>query len=163
GLGGVAAAPNNLDREPSPLSDWGSNWLGYSRYDGVVVTADALAAAPEPVRTALWQYAEAGGTLAILGKGPSVPAGCEATRRDVEGLAVYDAGFGHCLVTADDKYPDWPGQRWGTLSEMWHDTPSAWTQMQTTADANRRFRVVDNLQVPVRGLFVLMLGFAVLI
>jgi hypothetical protein len=47
---------------------WSSDWLAYSRYDGIVITADDLKAVPAEVRAALWQYVETGGALLVLGK-----------------------------------------------------------------------------------------------
>src|SRR5262249_23112452 len=46
-----------------PLTEWSANWLGYSRYNGVVVTGDDLRAAPAEGQDAVWRYVECGGGL----------------------------------------------------------------------------------------------------
>jgi hypothetical protein len=154
---------SQLEQDPAPLQEWSANWLGYSRYDGIVVTAGELAAAPEGVRTAVWQYAEAGGTLLVLGKDVAVPPAWKGRRHESTGLTCYQTAFGRCVVAADDRFPSWPAERWTLLGELWHDTSDAWNMMASAADANRRFRIVDDVQIPVRGLFVLMLAFSILI
>src|SRR5262245_47289934 len=50
-----------------PLTEWSVNWLGYSRYSGVVVTGDDLRSAPAAVQDALWRYVECGGVLLVVG------------------------------------------------------------------------------------------------
>jgi hypothetical protein len=160
--GPPTALKNQLEQEDRPLAEWSPHWLGYSRYDGVVVAADELAAAPEPVRTALWQYAETGGLLLVMGRDVAVPPAWKARPgSDDTGLAVHDTGLGRCLVAPENKVGDWSKERWRDLSRRWRGTASTWSQMQSPGDANRRFRVVEDVRVPVRGLFVLMLVFAV--
>src|SRR5207302_1686161 len=39
----------------SPATRWSTNWLGYSRYDGVVVTGDELREVPSAVQAALFR------------------------------------------------------------------------------------------------------------
>jgi hypothetical protein len=51
-----------------PTQEWSANWLGYSRYSGVVVTSDDLRAASAAVQDALWRYVECGGVLLIFGQ-----------------------------------------------------------------------------------------------
>jgi hypothetical protein len=157
---GVAILGAQLIRADAPAEIWGTNWLGYSRYDGVVVTAEDLKAAPA-VQTALWQYAETGGALLVLGA-VRVPEGWrKGSSRD--GCTAYDAGFGHCLVSADGRFADWLDDRWRSLRESWAATGQPWQRTRTVVDANREFPVVDDLGIPVRGLFVLMLLFTLTI
>src|SRR5262245_21643572 len=40
----------------SPISEWSGNWLGYSGFDVVALTAEELREAPEAVRSALWRF-----------------------------------------------------------------------------------------------------------
>lgn len=53
-----------------PVQEWSAHWLGYSRYNGVVMTGDELRAAPAAVQEALWRYVECGGALLIFGQWP---------------------------------------------------------------------------------------------
>src|SRR4030095_6585810 len=57
----------------SPTPEWSANWVGYSSFDGVMITAEELSGAPEAVRSALWRFAECGGSLVIIG-GWEIPA-----------------------------------------------------------------------------------------
>ena len=41
--------------------------MGYSGFDAVALTAEELREAPDAVRSALWRFAECGGSLLIIG------------------------------------------------------------------------------------------------
>src|SRR5262249_53201279 len=56
-------AHTQLTASQEPFESWSTDWLAYSRYDGIVVRGDDLKAMPPAVRTALWQYVETGGSL----------------------------------------------------------------------------------------------------
>ncbi len=146
-----------------PTSSWLTTWLGYSRYDGIVVTGDELAAAPSAVRDALWQYAETGGSLLVLGTA-SVPESWKNLKRDEQGVTVYTTGLGTVLVCNDDRYGAWKDKRWSVLAAAWTANASnPWHQISNATEANRQLRVVDDVGIPVRGLFSLMLVFTLTI
>jgi hypothetical protein len=76
-------------------------------------------------------------------------------------MTVYpQAGFGHCVVCPDTR---WTIERFVVLNNLFNETANPWRSPLSAADANRMFRVVDSAGVPVRGLFVLMLLFAIVI
>jgi hypothetical protein len=52
----------------SPLAEWSTNWMSYSRFSSVVIYANELNGAPEAVRSALLRYVERGGSLLVVGK-----------------------------------------------------------------------------------------------
>jgi hypothetical protein len=168
GMGGFPVVRGQLMRSDFPVIRWSKSWLGYSRYDGVVVTAKDLAdlrlsgAEGQAVRTALWQYVETGGVLVVLGPGePSLPASW-ARRRAPQGLTEYHAGFGRCLVSADRDPSKWDETHWQLLDQAWSQTASPWQQAgRSLTELNNTFPVVDDIGVPVRGLFVLMIAFSV--
>jgi hypothetical protein len=141
---------------------WSASWLAYSCYDGVVLTADELGGAPPSTQAALWQFAETGGTLLVLGEA-KVPEGWRPHGGPSSGYRVYDAGFGQGIVAAGDDYGSWPKSRWEELRAAWSRTAAPWGRVRTVVEANNDFPVVDDIGVPVRGLFVLMLVFAVAI
>jgi hypothetical protein len=171
-VGGMPAPPpgampgltivSQIIKAEGPLEAWGTSWLGYSRYDAVVVTGAELAAAPPAVQSALWQYAETGGALVVLGA-VTPPDSWKKRRSDVAGMTVYEAGFGRCLASADPAFKSWPTDRWWNLAGVWQETASPWERSMTAAEANRLFRIVEDVGIPVRGLFVLMLLFTVAI
>jgi hypothetical protein len=53
----------------TPLQEWSANWVAYSSYDGVVITAEELRDAPAAVRSALLSFTECGGSLIIVSPG----------------------------------------------------------------------------------------------
>ena len=152
-----------------PASKWNTNWLGFSRYDGVIVTAEDIRQMPPDVQSALWRYVECGGALFVLGEQelpeswglkeslkPELPT-------DSAGIAVYNVGFGQCIVSAAKDTKDLDQQQWRYVVESWTKTAIPWQWDNSVEDANRIFPVVSKLGIPVRGLFLLMLLFAVAI
>ncbi|HKC87666.1 MAG TPA: hypothetical protein VKG02_16895, partial [Blastocatellia bacterium] len=63
----------------SPTPEWSANWVGYTSFDAVMITAEELSGAPEAVRSALWRFAECGGSLLIIGDW-EIPAQWRARR-----------------------------------------------------------------------------------
>jgi hypothetical protein len=148
----------------TPVEAWSPHWLGYTRYDGIVVTGDDLRTAPAPVQTALWQYVETGGSLLVLGSASNLPEGWKRRQHEKAGFTVHEAGFGECLVSSDDNIDQWKRERWNPLEASWKATATPWEGGQRRSDdANRLFPVVDDIGVPVKGLFVLMLLFTLAI
>jgi hypothetical protein len=155
--------PTHVVTSEVPVSFWMTTWLGYSRYDGVVMTGEELAAAPESVQAALWQYAETGGSLLVLGTA-NVPASWKKRREDKAGMAVYQTGLGTALLCGEAGYGDWPLERWSVVADAWVAAASnSWHQIGTAGDANRLLRLVDDVGIPVGGLFTLMILFSVVI
>lgn len=149
---------------PEPVENWSNNWLAYSRYDGVVVTADELKRMPAGVRSALWQYVETGGFLFVIG--PADLHGLSAVTETVPdaGWTRINAGFGQCLISPETDYKKWNLAQFQKLNLEWSRIVSSWSDPQRgTADANGIFPVVDDLGIPVKGLFVLMFLFTMAI
>jgi hypothetical protein len=174
GAGGtffLAALGGNVKllRADGPLDGWPTEWLAYSRYDGIVITADEWTKGQPGVNTALLQYAETGGTLILVGKdATALPASW--TRRPPDrdhGMSIYTAGFGRCIVCPEEVRPGLgltvADERLAVVATLCNEGANAWRNVLSAADANRQFRVVEEAGVPVRGLFVLMLLFAITI
>jgi hypothetical protein len=140
---------------------WPESWLGYSRYDGVVVSSKALAALKAEARTALFQYVECGGSLTVLGSG-KVADSWTPERNDRARYTLHRPGFGQCVV-ADDNVPLWHGEFWAVVARSWGDTAKPWTVNYSPVEANQRFPVVENLALPARGLFALIVVFAIVL
>jgi hypothetical protein len=151
-----------FSRPELDVTAWSTSWLAYSCYDGVVVSGDELGRAPAAVQTALWQFAETGGALLVLGEA-KLPDGWRPRGGPTADHKLYDAGFGEAVVALDDRYTSWPAARWGELRTAWTHTGDPWQHYRSVPEANSAFPVVDDVGVPVRGLFALMLVFVVLI
>jgi hypothetical protein len=157
----VAPVAAQLVRSDLPPEMWSGNWLAYSRYDGIVVTDEDLAVMPSETKTALWQYVETGGCLLVLGQAELPPGWKRQAKEDV--FAVYQGGFGSCLTTANRGFERWPHPRWAALAHRWAETARPWQGERNTIAAHQKFPVVDNVGIPVKGLFLLMLLFTILI
>jgi hypothetical protein len=153
---------NALYEVQTPIRSQSRHWLGYSRYDGMVLTSAELGTAPPEVLIALWHYVESGGCLLVAGAYP-VPAAWEKTRQDRDGLASYYPGFGQCLVVREPDINKWEPRQWRYITAMWQQVGRPWHEILSPDGANRRLPVVAEQRVPVRSLFLVMLVFAVLI
>jgi hypothetical protein len=156
--GGVAGGYRHFQSCSQDLPDWSKRWLAYSSYDGLVLSADQVRAAPATVREALWRYVECGGSLLILGPA-KVPDAWQRKVHEKDGLTTYYGGFGECLVGPIGNVDQWAPQRFARLAKAWDNTAQPWQRQRTITEANNDFPVVDNVSIPVRGLFALMLIF----
>jgi hypothetical protein len=153
-----------------PVGRWSNrNWLGYTRYDGIVLTReewDGLAggtAEAQAVRVVLCQYTEGGGVLVILGQGAlAIPASWKRSPTQGTGAAIYFAAFGQCIQT-DQRDSTSFGEVWDQLNRSWSETSRPFQSNRSLSDANKNLPIVDDIGVPVRGLFVLMVVFALVI
>jgi hypothetical protein len=139
---------------------WSGDWLSYSRYDGITITADEFNALPAEARSALWRYVETGGVLLVAG--PADLRGLSAvtkTTRDSARWTMVHAGFGQCFVSPDAQADRWDAAHYRALLKAMQDAASAWRGQRGTAHANQVFPIVDDLGIPIKGLFVLMFLF----
>jgi hypothetical protein len=140
---------------------WSTNWLAYTRYDGIIVKAAELNAMPAGIQTALWQYVETGGALLVLGRadlrGLSI---LMETKKEPPGWLTVRAGFGVCRLSPDDNYDAWGRKHFDFLMSDWRNTAAVWSaNRRSTVEANQEFPVIDDLGIPVKGLFLLMFVF----
>ena len=143
-----------------PVTDWDPGWLAYSGYDAILLTAEELAKAPDNVRTALFQYAEVGGNLTILGKWK--PPGKWTERRENFGtFSRYYPAFGNCLVVPETAPSKWKASTWEQLAFAWERSAAvAFGDAMSEGQANMMLPVASG-GIPVRGLFILMVLFCV--
>jgi hypothetical protein len=164
----------------SPTPEWSANWVGYSSFDGVMITAEELSGAPDAVRSALWRFAECGGSLLIIG-GWEIPAQWRGRRvNEVEvtleadpskkySMALssktqsYNVGFGWVTVIDAAGVKNVLPTQWGAIKNSWNGSRPAGKNYSDIVEINKDFPVVERIGIPVRGLFVLMLMFVVVI
>jgi hypothetical protein len=147
------------------------SWLAYSCYDGVALARDDLKALPAKVRFALERYVECGGSLLIVGpwqppehwrrtrSTPTTPL----PKNQVTPFQTYYPGFGQCFVSSESDLRRVDPAPWRYIAESWGQTAKPLTEERSVTTANGDFPVVENVSTPVRGLFVVMLLFAVTI
>ncbi|MBN1675729.1 MAG: hypothetical protein JXR37_32095 [Kiritimatiellae bacterium] len=152
-----------LVKAESDVRNWTTSWLGWTCYDGVVVTEADLQDMPSAVRAALWRYVECGGSLLVIGDfavpEPWPRLACEAP----PGLKAWYVGFGQVIAS-----PQAAGEHLGReqllyVRKAWIESRQPWAGVSNAGEANRVFPVVDDVGVSIRFLFLLMLGFAVVI
>jgi hypothetical protein len=144
------------------VTSWSRHWLGYSGHDGVVLAEADLKAFRPRERAALGQYVECGGSLLILGSFRA-PAAWNRTRIQLDGMTTYYPGFGQCLVVQETDINKWEPDQWHVIAAMWDRSARPWEDVQTPSDAQQRFPVVENIRIPVRTLFVVLLIFSLMI
>ena len=152
-----------------PVSEWSTSWLGFSCYDGVVVTGDDIQRMPPDVQSALWRYVETGGALFVL-EGRELPESWGlngALKSELSNnagrLIVCNVGFGECIVSPEMDTKSLDQDQWRRVVASWLKTAAPWQWESVVDGANTIFPVVNKLGIPVRGLFLLMLLFAVTI
>ena len=152
-----------------PVSAWSTSWLGFSCYDGVVVTEDDIRTMPPDVQGAIWRYVECGGALFVLGGGELPDSWklegslkSELSTESAE-IAAYDVGFGQCIVSPEMDMKGLSQEQWRVIVGAWMQTALPWRWEDGIEEGNTLFSVVSSLGIPVRGLFFLMVLFAVAI
>ncbi len=147
------------------VETWSSDWLGYTRYDGIIVTANEWKLMPAGVRSALWLYVESGGFLFVLGSfDPRGLSGIAEIETRADGWKTIRAGFGRCSIAPNDDYTRWTDEMFQKLSAEWKSTHALWEGgHRNTIDAHQEFPVVEDLGIPVKSLFTLMFVFTLAI
>jgi hypothetical protein len=174
---GPPQAPFAFLRSELPVSQWSPNWLGYSCYDAIVVTEQEAEEMPAQVQLAIRRYVECGGTLLIHGR--KIPAVFSDGK---EGVLV---GFGRVMASLDGggkatatkpSKDSWFGRLAASFERLnvsnndknaWNATYKKLTDAPThiympTEKPNVLYHLlVAETSVPVRGLFGLVLLFAI--
>jgi hypothetical protein len=138
-----------------PANQWSPNWLGYSCFDAIVLTAKDVEQMPPEAQLALRRYLECGGTILVPGrKVPTVFS--ENAMKD--GGGGYFVGRGRAVASgASDT-------NWNAAA-----TKLRGLSLQSTRDnsnprgMDHHHLLVAESHVPIRGMFTLVLLFAVAI
>ena len=155
-----------------PLNEWSANWLGYTQFDGMIITSEELREMPSGVRAALWSYLECGGSLLVIGSW-EVPNEWRSRHDSIIGassrkndLPFYHVGFGTLILTGSIEPKKIEAKQWADIMSHWRGTRAGKTdafERLTPSQVNQEFPIVDRLGVPVRGFFVLMILFVIVI
>ncbi len=147
-----------------PPAQWSDHWLGYSRYDGLVVTAADVDAMPQAVISAIRKYVALGGCLTVLGDwtpaGPWRVHGAAEVDHDITSHAL---GFGEVQRLAEQDAGLISPQQYRRMGRSWQANARLWYVTRSPQQANRDFPVVEDVSVPVGGLLVLMIAFTIVI
>lgn len=165
----VAALPEDPDlerylRATIPVAAWSDDWLAYSGYDGIVLASRELDEMSAGTRRALVRYVETGGSLTVAGEWPSAELAAALRRwgpaAEERGWKVTYAGFG--TVLAGSLGPD-AGAAAERLESSWFRSRGAWTMLRDPGGVHRLFSVKADVRVPVRGIFLVVVAFTLLI
>lgn len=151
-----------LAKAETPVANWSQNWLGYSRYDGIFVTGNDMRQMPPDVQTAVIRYVECGGSLLVLGSW-TVPDTWQRWEKSEAGIRIWHMGFGECLVLPEENIASLTEERRRRLLDSWQGTQQTRRQSAGVEAANEMFPVVEKFGVPVQGMFILVLVFAIVI
>lgn len=146
-------------RAESEPSQWNASWLDYTRFDAVVLGCAEWNAAAAGVRDALIRYTAAGGTLALVGTEPVEDPlrTCFAADRGVE----LRRGLGRILRFADARPSYWDQGGLRAFVERARESNRRWRALRD--GKGNDFPVAGELRVPVRGIYFLLVVFALLI
>jgi hypothetical protein len=152
-----------------PLNEWSANWLGYTQFNGIVLTSDDLREMPSDVRTALWRYLECGGSLLVIGSWEA-PQQWEGRQHSIisasnrrNDLPFYYIGFGTLILTGNVDPKQIDAGQWTEIKDHWEDSRPEDSFFTPLAEINRAFPVIDRIGVPVRGFFIMMIVFVIVI
>lgn len=158
-----------IETSSRTLAEWSANWLALTRHDAIVLREAELRDATPPVRLAIERFTRAGGTLVVF-EAATAPEDCAAIEIRPDTLYVCREGFGTRFVTTAPEPAPFVATEVGGWVESMRDSfkpfadPSmAWGggPFRGGVVPTNAFRVVDELTVPVRGLFVAMTLFAI--
>lgn len=138
----------SIFRHELPAAAWSDNWLGYTCYDTVLLTEKEAHELSKGAQLALRRYAESGGTVLIQGNNAPELMVADATPVDPKSFPV---GFGIIRLTGLG------------------DSDEGWMSLRATGfDEGRSEQrpgssLIANPKVPVKGIFLFVLVFAVVV
>lgn len=156
------------ERTTVPVSQWSESWLGYTSFDGLVMTSNEWRTLPARVRDAICSWVDAGGSLLVVGK-LDVPARwigrVDAWRSSSQSrVKTARVNFGIIAVVELNGLTDWSETEFtSAYNDLWNNSAAAGAAPMAISDANTTFPVTDSLGVPARGMLAIMLLFAILI
>ncbi|MHC4926132.1 MAG: hypothetical protein ACYTER_02170 [Planctomycetota bacterium] len=152
----------SLNLSEVPTSSWSRNWLSYSRYNGIMLTGNEWQTAGPEVQRGILEYVSCGGNLTIVGPA-ELDSSVTALETDFGIFKTVFPGFGVIHQTNQAKIASWKNSDWQVLKDTWLGLSRTLQNTKSVKAANDWFPVIDNLNVPVRGLLLIVLLFAILI
>ncbi len=151
-----------LVRAEHDIQLWSAHWLGYSRYDGIMMQGADWTAAPEPVKAALASYIKAGGTLTLLGDFESASFPGVVYTKSQHNMNIYAAGFGRLTAIPTDEINGINDAQLNYLKEEWRITQLPFINIPDEAAANKAFPIIDGFDFNLKSFLLIMLIFVIL-
>ncbi len=95
-----------IDSENSILN-WSTNYLAYTTFAGIVISADDYLQAPNMVKTALIKYVETGGVLSVIGEVNIPELKNKKKGKLTNGIYSWNVGFGKIHKITEDASLIW--------------------------------------------------------
>lgn len=152
-------------RSELEASGWSESWLAFTPFDLVVMSRTDLAAMTAAQQSALWSYVEAGGGLAVLGLMELPKPWQSAVSKTVNTARTgrIQAGFGQCLLVNAASITGLDRIQADAMRDVARECGQVWQAMPTEGNANNEFPVIENIQIPVRGIVFIMLAFILVV
>ena len=158
--------PDEIDclRAESPVAEWSANWLAYTPFDCIVLSSADLRSMPTAVLGALGDCLAAGGYIVLAGQ-TNLPQGWVPWQKEVLGAGMdYRVAFGRCLAFPSDDFSTLRIDACHVLSQEARDNSTYWRSLPRDNDsANASLPIVANLEIPTRGIVIVMLAFVIAI
>jgi hypothetical protein len=136
------------------MTQWSPNWLGYSCFDAVLLTAKDVEQMPPEAQLALRRYLECGGTILVHGRKVPVVFSQNALE---DGGSGYFVGRGHAVASGGED-ANWDKTA-GSLRGLSLQPARGYENLGPFGQS----LLVAPSRVPIRGMFALVLLFAVAI
>jgi len=151
-----------LLRAETPTAQWAPRWLAYTCYDGIFLTAADLATASPEAADALWRFAECGGALVVQGNCP-IPETWAAMplARVPNGLKAYRTGFGTCIICPATSLAALGKAQLRYIKAEARAFERTWSSIFDKRRAHEDFPVVEQVNIPIGGIFLIMVLFAI--
>ena len=151
-------------RAESPVSEWSENWLAYSPFDAVVLSAADLNSMSPAVLGAVDDYLQAGGMIVLFGKAGLPAAWHSSQKTPLPGGVGFSVGFGHCFAFDSENPSRLDSKSIKNLREAVRDAALYWQSLpKDSGSANAVLPVIANLKIPTRGIVIIMLAFVFII
>lgn len=165
--GGYSASKEFGQRTTMPVSQWSEAWLGYSGFDGLVMTQNEWRSLSGSVGDAIYSWVEAGGCVLVVGE-IELPQRWQNhqvswTHTSVPDLRVAKIGLGRVGKIGADRLLGWSDSQLKEAGNMLWSRPGSNIVPMDISEANTAFPVTDSLTMPARGMLAIMLLFAILI
>lgn len=150
------------------LSDWNSNWLSLSKYDGIIIHKNDIERKPATAKIALQNYTRCGGIVIFCGfKGEQFfddIASLDHNKviNDSVQFRVIEYGFGK-IIEVPINYKKWSNNTKSQIRSSIKETNEALTHSMRVLEANNKLPVVKSMKLPIRGLYILLIVFVFLI
>jgi len=136
-------------------------WQGLARFDGIVMTRTILEGASAQTKQTLSEYILSGGNLIVF-DATSNPLSfhSETTPQKKDGISIQACGFGHLILLADSAIDSFTTEHCDAVRDHIQSRKITSSRPQPL-EIHRKLPVIDNVTIPLRSTFLLMLVFSI--